>query len=114
MRILSWVACFGICLTAISTAMAQLPYSNDGMHLADCVHSSDRASSAPIHPAVTTPISAPIFTATIPFHLFGDYLIVVEGSIGNVHHLHFLVDTGAYPSLVDQKIVRDLGRVRCY
>ena len=114
MRILSWVACFGICLTAISTAFAQLPWSSDGMRVADCVPSSGSATSAPVHPAVTKPISVPSFTATLPFHLTWGYLIVVVGSIGNVHHLHFLVDAGAYPSLVDQKIVRDLGRVHCY
>jgi predicted aspartyl protease len=35
--------------------------------------------------------------------------VVVEGSIGNVQKLHFLVDTGAYPSIVDQKIADKLG-----
>jgi predicted aspartyl protease len=45
----------------------------------------------------------------VPIRLFWNYLVMVEGSIGNVQKLHFLVDTGAYPSIVDQKIARDLG-----
>ena len=45
----------------------------------------------------------------VPIRLFWNYLVMVEGSIGNVQKLHFLVDTGAYPSIVDQKIARNLG-----
>ncbi len=45
----------------------------------------------------------------LPIRLFWNYLVMVEGSIGNVQKLHFLVDTGAYPSIVDQKIARNLG-----
>jgi predicted aspartyl protease len=45
----------------------------------------------------------------LPIRLFWKYLVMVEGSIGNVQKLHFLVDTGAYPSIVDQKIARNLG-----
>jgi predicted aspartyl protease len=37
--------------------------------------------------------------------------VIVEGSIGNVQRLHFLVDTGAYPSVVDQNIAHTLGLV---
>ena len=50
--------------------------------------------------------SAPV---KLPFHLHLGYLVLVEGSIGNVQKLHFLVDTGANPSVVDQKIAHTLG-----
>jgi predicted aspartyl protease len=45
----------------------------------------------------------------LPFHLCWGYLVIVEGSLGNIQKLNFLVDTGAYPSVVDQKIAHSLG-----
>jgi hypothetical protein len=44
----------------------------------------------------------------LPVSLYGGYLVIAEGAIGNIHKLNFLVDTGACPSVVDQKIARDL------
>jgi predicted aspartyl protease len=45
----------------------------------------------------------------VSFRLHWGYLVIVEGSIGDVRNLNFLVDTGAYPSIIDQKIAHNLG-----
>jgi Aspartyl protease len=60
-------------------------------------------------PAVPETQSVAHVPVKLPIRLYWGYLVIVEGSIGNVHKLNFLVDTGAYPSVVDQKIARDLG-----
>lgn len=45
----------------------------------------------------------------LPIQLYRDYVVVVEGAIGNLEKLAFIVDTGAYPSVIDQKIAIALG-----
>lgn len=43
------------------------------------------------------------------FKLYRNYLIVVQGTLGWLEGLNFLVDTGANPTAVDQKIAKKLG-----
>jgi predicted aspartyl protease len=44
----------------------------------------------------------------VPFRLYRGYVIVVKGSVGGQDKLNFLIDTGAVPSVVDQRIARKL------
>jgi hypothetical protein len=45
----------------------------------------------------------------IPFKFSQDYLIVVQGSIGGLEKLNFMIDSGAIPSMIDQRIAKKLG-----
>jgi predicted aspartyl protease len=44
----------------------------------------------------------------IPFRFYRGYMIVVHGSIGDLDKLNLLIDTGAVPSVVDQRVARKL------
>src|SRR5581483_3982803 len=44
----------------------------------------------------------------IPFTLYKQFMVVVQGAIGEVDGLNFLVDTGTNPSVVDKRITRKL------
>ena len=44
----------------------------------------------------------------LPFKLYGQHLIVVQGSIGSLGKRNFVIDTGAYPSIVDRNIAKKM------
>jgi hypothetical protein len=52
--------------------------------------------------------SKPSVSPTIPFELVSGFLVVVNGEIGNLHGLKFILDTGASHSLIDRKIADTL------
>jgi len=63
---------------------------------------------------VLTLAVAPPLTAndnSVPFVLYRGFSIVVRGSIGGIKGLNFIIDTGAVPSVVDNRISRRLGLV---
>jgi hypothetical protein len=57
--------------------------------------------------AETKPVSNN--SVELPIQLYLDYVVAVEGSIGSLEKLTFIIDTGAYPSMVDQRIATALG-----
>ena len=63
----------------------------------------------PANPVVSESELLAHVTVKLPVRLYWGYLVVVEASIGNIRKLNFLVDTGAYPSVIDEKIARRLG-----
>ena len=75
-----------------------------------CASSSrSQTPTAPIDPSRQETHSPATLSPMLPFHLSWAYLVIVQGSIGNLQKLNFLVDTGASPSVIDQKIARHLG-----
>ena len=64
---------------------------------------------APADPVTTEAEPLAHVTVKLPIRLYWGYLVIVEGSIGDIQGLKFVVDTGSYPSVVDQKIARNLG-----
>ena len=54
------------------------------------------------------PVASQTERKEIPFELHSGYLIVVRGSIGKLKNLSFVVDTGSYRSVLDERIARKL------
>lgn len=47
----------------------------------------------------------------VPFEMYRDYLIVVQGSLGGTKKLNFILDTGADPSVIDSHTAQKLHMV---
>ncbi len=45
----------------------------------------------------------------LPLRLYRDYVVVFKGSIGPIKNLNFILDTGAVPSVIDQRVANKLG-----
>lgn len=58
--------------------------------------------------AAAMPVAGQTERRDIPFKLHHGYLIVVKGSIGKLKNLSFVVDTGSYRSILDQRIAQKL------
>lgn len=50
----------------------------------------------------------PSVSPTMPFELVSGFLVVVNGEIGNLHGLKFILDTGASHSLIDRRVADTL------
>ena len=72
--------------------------------------SGSGSPSASLRAQVRSEPSAP--ETKIPFVLYLDHMIVVEGRIGPLAHLRFTLDTGATHSMVDRKIADALDLKR--
>ena len=46
--------------------------------------------------------------SSIPFKLLGKHLIVVRGSLGDLTNRNLVIDTGAYPSILDMSVAHKL------
>lgn len=53
-------------------------------------------------------LSAVDSRAEVPFKLYRDYTIIVQGSIGRLRNRNLLIDTGAVPSVVDRRVAKKL------
>jgi len=47
-------------------------------------------------------------SSTIPFELVSDFLVIVDGQIGNLKSLKFILDTGATKSIIDRNLADSL------
>jgi hypothetical protein len=57
-------------------------------------------------------MASPARTGAIPFQLVGGFLIEVEGGIGHLEGLKFILDTGATDSFVDRRIANRFSAAR--
>jgi len=48
-------------------------------------------------------------SSEVPISVYRGYLTVVEGAIGNLNNLHFLIDTGSSPTIIDARLANEIG-----
>ena len=46
--------------------------------------------------------------SVLPLKIYGQHLIVVQGSIGSLGKRNLVIDTGAYPSIIDRSIAKKM------
>jgi predicted aspartyl protease len=46
--------------------------------------------------------------SALPIKVYCGYTVVAQGSIGKLQQLNFIIDTGAFPAVVDTRIAREL------
>jgi predicted aspartyl protease len=49
-----------------------------------------------------------VVNEVIPAKLYNGYLVVVQGSIGSLEKRNLVIDTGAYPSIIDRDVAKKL------
>jgi predicted aspartyl protease len=47
--------------------------------------------------------------SALPMKVYCGYTVVAQGSIGKLQQLNFIIDTGAFPAVVDKRIARELN-----
>jgi hypothetical protein len=62
------------------------------------------------NPAVLlAPVLAAQESPVVPFHLVDGWAIVLEGTLGGIPNCKIMIDTGAVPSAINSKFVKQLG-----
>lgn len=58
--------------------------------------------------AYTKDLDSPAPSATLPFELRSDFLVVVNGQVGGLANLKFIIDTGSSYTVIDEKVAERL------
>jgi hypothetical protein len=56
-----------------------------------------------------TPGLAAQESSIVPFHLIDGWAIVLDGTLAGIPHCKIMIDTGAVPSAINIKFVKQLG-----
>jgi Aspartyl protease len=73
-----------------------------------CVHDGFRFGAVFLGEAHSQDAGKHAKSATIPFELMAGFLVVIEGQIGELDGLKFVLDTGATSSVIDRNVAARL------